>query len=86
MIFFAIILAISAVVSGTSMSKPNIKHQKTSYQKLTIQRNPYKVPSVKKEIKDDSQGIVPEIVKYCRYCGAKKDLDAIFCHMCGSKF
>ena len=93
MIFFAIILAISAAISASSMSKNtkarngNTSKQQIIVKKPTIRINPYKVPTVEKETQTGSESnSVIEIIKYCSFCGAKKDLDAIFCHMCGSKF
>lgn len=95
LIFFAIILAISAAVSATSVSKTSIKlnngdnyKQQYAFQKSIVQVNPYKVPKSGNKVKEIQNKEIPvvEEIKYCRYCGAKKDLDAIFCQMCGNKF
>ena len=95
MIFFAIILAISAAISATSVSKTSIKpnngdnyKQQNVFQKSTVQVNPYKIRTSGNKVKEiqDKEIPVVEEIKYCRYCGAKKDLDAIFCQMCGTKF
>lgn len=91
MIFAAIILAASAVM----MSKPhnisrnrNIYKQQKTPEGLKAPINPYKTltfESNNKEVHDKEDSVV-EVINYCRYCGAKKDLEAIFCHMCGIKF
>ena len=90
MIFFAIVLAVIAVI----MSKPhkisqngNIYRKQIALEKKTIPINPYKVPSFESPINDihDKEVNIDMVINYCRYCGAKKDLDAIFCHMCGTK-
>jgi hypothetical protein len=85
MIFIAIVLAASAVM----MSKPhssinrNIYRQQNVLEKSEEYTNPYKTPGIdinKKEV------LKKEIINYCRYCGARKDKEAIFCHMCGTKY
>ena len=91
MIFFAIVLAASAVI----MSKPyniskngNIYRRQIPLEKQTVPVNPYQTPVFESNIKEvhDKEVSVVEVVNYCRYCGAKKDLEAVFCHMCGTKF
>lgn len=93
MIFFAIILAVSA--GAATMSKTyknsrngNIYRKENTPQNQIIQLNPYKASALVKNIREDlnKEISVVELINYCRYCGAKKDLDAVFCHMCGTKF
>ncbi|MFX0030036.1 MAG: hypothetical protein ACFE8B_12560 [Candidatus Hermodarchaeota archaeon] len=94
MIFFAIILAISAAISATSIDKSpvksrseNIYTRQVTFQKTITQTNPYKIPLGGILTENTSEKApINEIINYCRYCGAEKDLKAIFCHMCGSKF
>lgn len=92
MIFFAIILAVSA--GAATMSKTyknsrngNIYRKESTPQNQIIQLNPYKASALVKNIREDlnKEIFVVELINYCRYCGAKKDLDAVFCHMCGTK-
>ncbi|MFX1281010.1 MAG: hypothetical protein ACFFA3_16785 [Promethearchaeota archaeon] len=93
MIFFAIILAITAAISASSVSK-NIKprngdppKQQIILQKPVSQINPYKSSNIEKiNLKTPENNLLTEIINYCSFCGAKKELDAIYCHMCGSKF
>ena len=54
--------------------------------------NPYIVSKtiLQPEEKEFSESIRKKIpvygeINYCRYCGGKKEKDAIFCHQCGSK-
>lgn len=93
MIFLAIILAVCASILATN--KPNNKDknrviykQQNFVQNQKIQINPYKIQKLVEKVgqKNEKEIAVCEIVKFCRYCGAKKDLNAVFCHMCGSKF
>ena len=90
MIFAAIILAASAVI----MSKPhnisrnrNVNIQQDAPKGLKAPINPYKTPAFESNNKEvnDKEDLVVEVINYCRYCGAEKDLDALFCHMCGTK-
>lgn len=49
--------------------------------------NPYiKQPKEQKldQIKITEQPNLP-LPKYCPYCGAQRDIDAVYCHQCGSK-
>lgn len=93
MIFFAIVLAITAAISASTVSK-NIKprngaplKQQIILQKPVSQINPYKAPNIEKiNLKTPENNPLPEIINYCSFCGAKKELNAIYCHMCGSKF
>ena len=93
MIFIAIILIVS--VSAATISKTyknprngNIYRQQSLPQNQIIQLNPYKVLAYENNVKENLDKKVPaiEVINYCRYCGAKKDMDAVFCHMCGIKF
>jgi ABC-type transport system involved in multi-copper enzyme maturation permease subunit len=90
-IFFAIILAAGAV----TMSKPhnnsrngNMYRKQIPFEKPIVHINPYKASAFKSPTKDvhDKEVNVEVVVNYCQYCGAKKDLNAVFCHMCGTKF
>jgi hypothetical protein len=91
MILVGIILAASAIM----MSKPhsvsrngNIYRQQIVPEIPKAPINPYKTPNTESKNKEvlDKEDFIDEIINYCRYCGAKKDLEAKFCHMCGSKF
>jgi hypothetical protein len=91
MILLAIILATSAVM----MSKPhtvsrngNLYRRKVAPEVLNTPINPYKASNSENKNKEmlDNQDSEVEVINYCRYCGARKDLDAKFCHMCGTKF
>ncbi|UCC20291.1 MAG: zinc ribbon domain-containing protein [Promethearchaeota archaeon] len=95
---FLIILAV-IVTSAVSMSQTVKKSKEAPFnsynyspQVQTQQKNPYiiqdsnqnqqnKIPyvEIKKEIP------VVSDTNYCRYCGAKVERDAVFCHQCGTK-
>ncbi len=96
-VFFMIILVVSFVVAATSKTYkiPRNRTFNDFYripQKQANILNPYKVPrsteGQNKEIfRENNIRDIPvvEEINYCRYCGAKRDKNAIFCHMCGSK-
>jgi len=96
-VFFLFILGVSCAVAATSKTyePPRNRNSNEHYripQKPANILNPYKVPrstegqnrEIFVEINKRNIPVVEEI-NYCRYCGAKRDKDAIFCHMCGSK-
>ncbi|MFW9942841.1 MAG: zinc-ribbon domain-containing protein [Candidatus Thorarchaeota archaeon] len=96
-VFFMIIIGISITVAATSKSynAPRNKifdDQYGIHQKNVNILNPYTVPRPtegknKEHFTENTRRDIPvlEEVIYCRYCGAKRDKDAIFCHMCGTK-
>jgi len=96
-VFFMIILVVSFAVAATSKTyKPPRNRTFNEYYRIPQKQaniiNPYKVPrsteGQNKEIfGENNQRYIPVVGKiiYCRYCGAKRDKDAIFCHMCGNK-
>ncbi|MGB5910766.1 MAG: zinc ribbon domain-containing protein [Promethearchaeia archaeon] len=74
-----------------------VKKRQSTYKPTTI--SPYlykpktqpKIPYIKQrkeqrtnQIKITERPDLP-LPKYCPYCGAKRDIDAIYCHQCGSK-
>ncbi|MFX1309643.1 MAG: zinc ribbon domain-containing protein [Promethearchaeota archaeon] len=94
LLIITVIIAIAASMSDT-YKKPKERHlnsQPYQAQKQTQQTNPYiyqntiqkqfELPQYK-EIKREIP-IVSDI-KYCIYCGAKVERDAVFCHQCGIK-
>jgi hypothetical protein len=96
-VFFMIIIGVSIAVAATSKNY-NVPRNKTinghygNSQKNVNVPNPYKVLRPIESEKNDKFeknnrrdiAVVEEIV-YCRYCGARRERDAIFCHMCGTK-
>lgn len=94
LIFITIIGVIASLMSAPS-NKANeepIKLYDYQSQEPSQQHNPYKIrnsiqeqptESIYKEITQEIP-IVSEI-NYCKYCGAKVERDAIFCHQCGTK-
>ena len=96
-VFIMIIIGISIAVAVTSKSynpprnKPITEHYGIPQENANT-LNPYKVPrhteGENKELFEKASRrdipVIEEIV-YCRYCGAKRERDAIFCHMCGTK-
>jgi len=81
MIFLAIILAVMMSKPHNKPSIGNVYKKQIDLEKPSVTINPYKTV-----IAEHNKEDVVEIVNYCRYCGAKKDLKAVFCHMCGTKF
>jgi hypothetical protein len=55
-----------------------------SYKLKTQPKNPYIKQRKEHQIKISERTNLP-IPKYCPYCGAQRDLDALYCHQCGSK-
>ena len=96
-VFFMIIIVVSFAVVATSKTyKPPRNRTFNEHYRIPQKQanilNPYKVPrsteGQNKEIfGENNQRDIPIVGKiiYCRYCGAKRDKDAIFCHMCGIK-
>ena len=92
LIFIVMISIIAATMSG-QYQKPkytSFNSQKSQLQTQNQRSNPYIVQkSIEKqpeevfyqEVKRD----IPVIsdINYCRFCGAKVDRDATFCHLCG---
>ena len=96
-VFFMIILVVSFAVVATSKTyKPPRNRTFNEHYRIPQKQanilNPYKVSrsteGQNKEIFGEYNNrdipVVMEII-YCRYCGAKREKDAIFCHMCGIK-
>jgi hypothetical protein len=97
LIFISVIGIITASISAhpKKYTKEPIKlyQYQTQAEKLTYQLNPYKVRRASLELKDTDidkpiKAKTPlfKEINFCRYCGAKKERDSIFCHLCGSKF
>jgi len=94
LIIIAVIVASAASMSDT-YKKPKEAHfnsYKYPPQRQSPQINPYiyrdpiqnqlkekQYTEIKQEI-----SVVSDI-NYCRYCGAKVEKDAVFCHQCGTK-
>lgn len=55
-----------------------------SYKPKTQPKNPYIKERSENQIKLSERTDLP-IPRYCPYCGAGRDLDALYCHQCGSK-
>ncbi|MFX0181126.1 MAG: hypothetical protein ACFE78_13150 [Candidatus Hodarchaeota archaeon] len=55
-----------------------------SYKPKTQPKNPYIKERREHQIKLSERTDLP-LPSYCPYCGAGRDLDALYCHQCGSK-
>ncbi len=91
-IFIVILIFISTI--SMSISETNKKPKREdlrTYQPLEQyqQINPYKIRDPIQEQSDELiNEVIPReipVINYCRYCGAKIDRDAIFCHLCGTR-
>ena len=95
-----LIIAVTVIgIIAASMSAPSkkaneehIKSYQYQHQRQSQQSNPYMIrDSMQKQPEEPIyKEITREIpvvadINYCRYCGAKVDRDAIFCHQCGTK-
>ena len=95
-VFITIILGISIAASSMSKTyKPqnaNIFSQnQNNNQKQTLPQNPYVVrepiqKSLEPQYQEIPTAVVPNVneINFCRYCGSKVDMEAKFCHECGS--
>ena len=96
---FLIIIVVMAVVAANlsspknPYSKEKIKYHQGDYQSQYQKLNPYKIQkssqnhtsiSITDGYKERSSNQEFE-THFCRYCGAKIERDAVFCHLCGSK-
>jgi hypothetical protein len=93
MIIFGIAIAVSSMSKTYTPQKFNQYGQNhNTIQKQVFQQNPY-VAREPIQTQNDSQfqknsaTVVPDEIEinYCRYCGAKVDREARFCHQCGIK-
>jgi len=94
-VFIIMIIIISVIAASMSGQNQNPKFNsiKTQYYQPQYQSqrsNPYVYRrSIQKEPEDsiytESKSEISDVstVNYCRFCGAKVDKDAIFCHQCG---
>ncbi|KKN21625.1 hypothetical protein LCGC14_0923370 [marine sediment metagenome] len=84
-IFIVIIAGVASVASAMSKTYKTPKETIISAvqpRKPVVQLNPYKVEKDKSSRREIP---VVEEVNFCRYCGARKERKALFCHQCGSK-
>ncbi len=98
---FLIFIFVIGIIAASISAHPKKFNEEPikSYQyrpqaeKQTYQLNPYNVRRTSLELKktEHDEPINAKIpafkeINFCRYCGAKKERDSIFCHLCGSKF
>ena len=92
LVFIVMISIIATTMSG-QYQKPNytsFKSQESQLQTQNQRSNPY---IIQKSIEKQPEEIFYQEVKreipvvsnsnYCRFCGAKVDRNAVFCHQCG---
>ncbi|MFW9825170.1 MAG: zinc ribbon domain-containing protein [Candidatus Thorarchaeota archaeon] len=94
MIIIGISIAASTMSSSYKSQKSNIYRQNQNVdQKQTVHQNPYVAQEyIQKPLETRSKEIpveddIPDVkeINFCRYCGAKLDEKAVFCHQCGTK-
>ncbi|MFX0180848.1 MAG: zinc ribbon domain-containing protein [Candidatus Hodarchaeota archaeon] len=83
MIISMIILGVKKRQSAYKLSTKTPYSSKPKMQPINPYIKPYKEQKVNQiKITERPDLVIP---KYCPYCGAQRDTDAIFCHQCGSK-
>jgi hypothetical protein len=98
---FLIFISVIGIIAASISAHPKkyneepikLNQYQTQAEKQTNQLNPYKVRRASLELKNTEfnepiNAKIPAFkeINFCRYCGAKKERDSIFCHLCGSKF
>jgi hypothetical protein len=95
-VFFMIIIVVCFAAATSKTFSPPKNGISNEYNRISQKQakilNPYKVSrstegQIEELIEERSKRDIPvvEEINYCRYCGAKRDIDAVFCHMCGTK-
>jgi hypothetical protein len=94
MIFVIMVIGIIAAASASSRRSalnccpPRFQNQYRAYPREVPKSNPYVVntsssPTVRPIHIEEEEPEKP-ISKFCQYCGAKRDINAIYCHNCGT--